>query len=143
MLQAPQAPWYNAPLQDEKREDCVIGGRSIGARRVVQPGVKRTVWSRLGMLPVLGSLYTLGFWLFFVMMHFRSQMWARGVVLDPLTGYWNWIYRTLVPYEQVQAVRRSPEAALHPFMMLAVLALLGGAYLWLLWAIRRRKIVLD
>ncbi len=87
-------------------------------------------------LPVLGALYTATFWMFFVVMHLQSQFWAKGRVLDPLPGYWNWFYTNIFSREQVFAVRRSPQAAWHPFLMLATLAVMGGMYVWLLARLR-------
>ncbi len=121
----------------------MIGGRSVRAQRVTHPTTKRTALSYRWALPVLGALYTASFWIFFVVMHLQSQFWARGRVLDPLQGYWNWFYNNIFSREQVVAVRRSPEAAWHPFLMLATLALIGGTYVWLLAQLRSGKIRLN
>jgi hypothetical protein len=89
------------------------------------------VWSHGSVLLVAGVLHTLAYWLFFIVMHLRSQGWASGQVLYPFKGYLRWFYRTILSEEQVQAVRRSPEAAWHPFLMLGSLVFISALYVWL------------
>ncbi len=121
----------------------MIGGRSLRARRIAQPIPQWTALSRKWALPLFGALYPLTFWLFFVVMHLKSQAWARGQVLDPLRSYWRWFNATIFSQEQVAAVRRSAEASWHPLLMLAVLMLMSVAYVWLLLWLRAGKTTLH
>ena len=121
----------------------MIGGRSLRARRAAHSIPQWTALSRKWALPLFGVLYPLAFWLFFVVMHLQSQAWSSSRVLSPLQGYWQWFYNTILPFEQVRAVRRSPAAAWHPLLMLAVLVLMSGAYVWLLAQLRARTLTLH
>jgi hypothetical protein len=102
-------------------------------RRVVRPALMERDWAIVG----LAVLHVLAYCSFFVVMHLRSRSWANGQVLDPLDGYWRWFYQTLFSEEQVMASRRSVEAASHPFLMLASVALISLIYLLLLRVFRR------
>lgn len=117
----------------------MIGGRSLRARHAAQSIPQWTALFRKWALPLFGALYPLTFWLFFVVMHLQSQAWSSSRVLLPLQGYWQWFYNTVLSFEQVRAVRRSPTAAWHPLLMLAVLLLMSGAYIWLLTRLRAGK----
>gem|GEM_PF-2794173 len=99
-----------------------------GPRRVVWPALRERDVALIG----LGILHTLGYIGFWLVMHLRSSAWGPGQVLEPLTGYWHWFYQTIFSEDRVMAVRRSPEAALHPFLMLAVMVAISGMYLLLL-----------
>ncbi|WP_152541399.1 hypothetical protein [Kallotenue papyrolyticum] len=111
---------------------------SSHALQRVRARVRTRLAAHEWVLVGLGSLQFLGFISFFVLMHLRSQAWARGQVLDPFKGYWAWFYRTIFSEEQVEAARRSAAAQAHPWWMLASLALLSGAYLLLLIWLRRQ-----
>lgn len=102
-------------------------------RRAAWPTLIERDWALVG----LAVLHVLAYCSFFVVMHLRSRSWAPGQVLDPLDGYWRWFYQTLFSEEQVMASRRSMEAAVHPFLMLASVAVISVVYLLLLRLFRR------
>ncbi|MBV9788264.1 MAG: hypothetical protein JOZ51_08830, partial [Chloroflexi bacterium] len=104
-------------------------------RRAARPAWIERDWALVG----LAVLHVLAYCSFFVVMHLRSRSWAPGQVLDPLDGYWRWFYQTLFSEEQVMASRRSMEAAAHPFLMLASVALISVVYLLLLRLFRRAQ----
>lgn len=114
----------------------MIGGRSLRVQRATHHSTQRPALVRRWTLPLLSTIYIASFWIFFVVMHLQSQFWAKSRVLEPLTGYWRWFFAHVFSYEQVYAVRRSPEAAWHPWLMLATVALMGGMYVWLLSRLR-------
>lgn len=86
----------------------------------------------------LGVLHTLAYCSFWIVMHLQSQAWASGQVLAPLDGYWRWFYNHILSEDRVNAVRRSADAASHPFWMLGSVALISAVYLLILGWIRTR-----
>lgn len=107
-------------------------GQSTRSWAFPRRGVRSALFERDWTLVLLGVLHTLAYCSFFVVMHLRSQAWAPGQVLEPLTAYWDWFYRTIFSEERVTAARRSTLAAGHPFLMLGSVGLISVMYLVLL-----------
>lgn len=107
-------------------------GEGIRTKSVPRRSVRLAIMDRDWALVVWGVLHTLAYCSFWIVMHLKSQAWAPGQVLDPLTGYWRWFYSTIFSEERVFATRRSETAALHPFLMLFSMVLISLVYLGLL-----------
>lgn len=111
-----------------------------GLRSSAIPGrVTHTALAEREWAPIaLGVLHTLAYCSFWIVMHLQSQAWASGQVLAPLDSYWRWFYSNIFSEDRVTAVRRSAEAATHPFLMLGSIAAISAVYLLLLGWIRSR-----
>jgi len=89
--------------------------------------------ARIDLGIAAGSLVALlGYVALFLVLHLRSVGWAPGQVLEPLAQYWEWFYRAIVSEERVMASRRSRVVALHPWLLVGILAALAFSYIYLL-----------